>query len=277
MTTPALRAVCLVALSFFFAMPSVLTAVYIGQPRQAVIVELGNPESILKKGDTEILLYPEGQRVMLREAVVIKVQKIPLQDGPIPPSTAGDSTAAPVGTENPTPQPVTTAPATPSLLPIPPLPHAPIPTASHMPPPQPETPDHRESEGENENPFREGPPGMADLIVKLVVLAFMQTAIVRIALRITSVEASWGGTLLVGLADAVSWSLTEFMMERLLGIDLGANLIVSTLVTLIAIQKFTEAKKWATAIRLTVMTQTVSFFVSILILQVILLGIGSMM
>jgi hypothetical protein len=109
---PVFRACCVMGvLLFAVARAADQKTAAIGATREQVVAQFGVPKSHIVAGDRELIFYP-GQKLTLRDNVVIEVEEIPIESAPPPappPAPAADSSDAPASPpaphSAPTPQP----------------------------------------------------------------------------------------------------------------------------------------------------------------------------
>lgn len=102
-TRPVLALLLAVALGSFAAAADV----GVGDTRESILAQYGKPNSIAKRGDREIFLYPKGGRIEFVDGKVADVK------GPLPPPIAPAPTA-PAEATAPPPQPEAAAPVAPA-------------------------------------------------------------------------------------------------------------------------------------------------------------------
>jgi hypothetical protein len=89
---PVFRACCVVGvLLFATARAADQKPALIGATRDQVVAQFGAPKSHIVAGDRELIFYP-GQKLTLRDNVVVEVEEIPIESTPPPAPPSADST-----------------------------------------------------------------------------------------------------------------------------------------------------------------------------------------
>lgn len=152
--------------------------VTIGMSREALIAELGRPTAVAARGNREILNFPLGVRIVLRQGVVAEIEGYPPDPSLLePPITASHVSAQSLAA--PTPAPAGDAPRPSSLA------ETSAKVAGKWPPP---VPDWRV---------------LAGLGVELFVQYLLTVLVVRITVALLQIEALWSGINAIASIDFV--------------------------------------------------------------------------
>lgn len=253
----------------------------VGDTREAVIRQTGNPASRAKRGDREIFLYPHGGRVEFLEGKVVDVK------GPLP--------IAPTAPEAPATEPVqepgatsaatstlaasrVTSPAKPASLPPAKPPVAPPPSTKSPPNPTEALGQHIEKMDTawGERPAMPAPEPAFNWPKFFVTLALhfgLTLLALRIAFKVEEMDAFWSGTLAIAGIDLVVYGVLEALGPVTGGISTmgGVQSGVGALVMVATVQKFCFNKRLqnavVTAMCVKLVVQLCHIFVFVLLLN----------
>lgn len=254
------------------------SAVYYGQPREELIKELGKPNSELRRGGREVLLYKTG-RIELELGKVAVVQGIAVAEGP---GGAPAEVAALPATES---APQATAPLSPSaadqkvtgeksaeqqmidadvvartkiekeieLLSAPPVPQEPHDTV------------HKR---------------WLPFAVELLIKGLMMLAALKLTTKYWSIEISWRGLVIAAAADTAARAIvgTAALWALGIGSTLYADEAVGALVLMTVLRKVSYNQSLQQAVTITITSKTFSIvvgsFLSVFITRLLFGGDG---
>lgn len=279
----------LLALVLFFV-PLALADIGIGDSRAKVLQSLGEPAAHAEAGDREILLYPHGGKVELRDGRVTDVR------GPLPHPTSAAVTYAPPAPARSGPAPAAKPPSAPASVPpssslkpaavAGPAGRAPASSATGSGQSLASLTEQMEAQsgtvgtmqalnrqmaqitkqlGPGMNmalplPQTHRPPEFGARFAVALLLHFVITLLaLRLAFRIEEMDALWSGILAIGAIDLVVYGALEVLgpatsgLSSMVGIESG----IGALVMVVTIQKFCFTKKLQYAVVTAMSVKTV--------------------
>lgn len=265
------------------------SAVYYGQSREDVIAELGKPNSELRRGGREVLIFKAG-RLELDNGKVAVVQGLPVTDGPV---AAPPANAQPAALPSETGKPVAVEAEQPKVLPVP---------AASQPAAKEKSVEQQMIEAdvaarakmekqieELENPpkpthdYDRGPPRWLTFIVELIVKALMMLAALKLTTKYWGVEISWFGLAMAAIADTVTRAAVGAVALWALGMGTAmyADEATAAIVLVVVLRKVSYNQSLAQAVTITLTSKTFSIvvgsFLSVFLLRALFGGGGGLM
>ena len=271
----------LFVIALTFLLPTA-SAVHYGQSRDEVIKELGKPNSDLKRGNREVLLYKAG-RIELEDGKVAVVQGLPV--------TAGED-PAPVA---PTPEPAVAKPVQPPVA-APAQAETQSKAASAKPQKSVEqemldadaaarAKMEKDIEAlSNPAPVQvahdAGPARWMSFGVELLIKGLMMLAALKLTTKYWGVEISWSGLVIAAAADTVTRAVVGGVVLWALGLGstMYADEAAAALVLMVVLRKVSYNQSLTQAVRITITSKTFSIvvgsFLSVVVTRLIFGGGG---
>ncbi|MGJ3243133.1 MAG: hypothetical protein ACFE0O_09290 [Opitutales bacterium] len=286
MRLPALRSRWprrgLLLLFLLTALPLAGQELFIGMTRAELVATAGNPTSSLAKGGEEILLYPGGIRIEIRDGAVYRISGtddyavsreawLATQGGEDAP---GPSELAPPPEPEPTSAPAAAPPPEPAPTESEPVAE---PTPDSVGEAEQFTPEQAkqlfdEAMAESaSDPAPKGRPSWASLLIGGLTRFFITLIILYITFKVLGVSVFIDALSLIALVDVlvktgVEAAVFAFGFPTTFYLDS----LVALLVMLVLVQKLTAATTWPTAVKVVITVQVVGILVGYLLFMVLL-------